>query len=331
MMTDHLSYSDSGVDIDEGAAAVEAIRDAVASTSRPEVMGDLGGFGGLFSASRIAQMADPVLVSGADGVGTKLALARELGKHDSIGIDLVAMCVNDILCCGAEPLFFLDYLAVGKLDRDQAATIVSGIAAGCRQAGCALIGGEMAEHPGVMPDDDYDLAGFCVGVVERAQMIDGRDLADGDVVLGLASSGLHSNGYSLVRKVVDADAELLTPTRIYVRPVLDALAADLPIKAMAHITGGGITNNLDRSLIPGFDVVIDPASWPVPAVIQRIVDAAGLSPAEALSTFNMGIGLALAVAAADADAVQAHFEAAGERVFRIGHVAAGGSQKVRYQ
>ncbi|MCL2324662.1 MAG: phosphoribosylformylglycinamidine cyclo-ligase [Actinomycetia bacterium] len=330
-MTDHLSYSDSGVDIDEGAAAVEAIRDAVASTSRPEVMGDLGGFGGLFSASRIAQMADPVLVSGADGVGTKLALARELGKHDSIGIDLVAMCVNDILCCGAEPLFFLDYLAVGKLDRDQAATIVSGIAAGCRQAGCALIGGEMAEHPGVMPDDDYDLAGFCVGVVERAQMIDGRDLADGDVVLGLASSGLHSNGYSLVRKVVDADAELLTPTRIYVRPVLDALAADLPIKAMAHITGGGITNNLDRSLIPGFDVVIDPASWPVPAVIQRIVDAAGLSPAEALSTFNMGIGLALAVAAADADAVQAHFEAAGERVFRIGHVAAGGSQKVRYQ
>ena len=330
-MTDHLSYSDSGVDIDEGAAAVEAIRDAVASTSRPEVMGDLGGFGGLFSASRIAQMADPVLVSGADGVGTKLALARELGKHDSIGIDLVAMCVNDILCCGAEPLFFLDYLAVGKLDRDQAATIVSGIAAGCRQAGCALIGGEMAEHPGVMPDDDYDLAGFCVGVVERAQMIDGRDLADGDVVLGLASSGLHSNGYSLVRKVVDADAELLTPTRIYVRPVLDALAADLPIKAMAHITGGGITNNLDRSLIPGFDAVIDPASWPVPAVIQRIVDAAGLSPAEALSTFNMGIGYALIVAPEAAKAAQAHFEAAGERVFRIGHVAAGGSQKVRYQ
>ena len=343
-MADHISYSDSGVDIDEGAAAVEAIRAAVKSTYRPEVIGDLGGFGGLFSAGRIAQMADPILVSGTDGVGTKLALARELGKHDTVGIDLVAMCVNDILCCGAEPLFFLDYLAVGKLDAAQAAEIVGGIAEGCRQAGCALIGGEMAEHPGVMPADDYDLAGFCVGVVDRARMIDGRDLAAGDLILGLASSGLHSNGYSLVRRVVEASgidlhgdleghgelgALLMAPTRIYVRPVLTALAAGLPIKAMAHITGGGITENLNRCLTPGFDAVIDPTSWPVPAVIQRVVDAAGLSPEEALKTFNMGIGYALVVAPDAADAVQTHFEAAGERVHSIGRIAAGGSQQVR--
>ena len=345
-MTDHLSYSDSGVDIDEGAAAVEAIRDAVASTSRPEVMGDLGGFGGLFSASRIAQMADPVLVSGTDGVGTKLALARELGKHDSIGIDLVAMCVNDILCCGAEPLFFLDYLACGKLDAVRVAEVIGGIAEGCRQAGCALIGGEMAEHPGVMADEDYDLAGFCVGVVERGRMVDGRDLADGDLILGLASSGFHSNGFSLVRRVIaerkldlSADFEgrgelgalLLAPTRIYVRPVLTALAAGLPIKAMAHITGGGITGNLNRCLRPGFDALVDLQSWLVPPVMQLIVEQAGLTDAEALATFNCGIGYTLVVAPDGADALRAHFEAAGERVYCTGRIVASGNQQVRYR
>ena len=353
--TSHITYTDAGVDIDEGAAAVEAIRAAVKSTRRPEVIGDLGGFGGLFRARALARYDDPVLVSGADGVGTKLALASAYGKHDTVGIDLVAMCVNDILCCGAEPLFFLDYLATGKLDRERAAEVIGGIAEGCRQAQCALIGGEMAEHPGVMADADYDLAGFCVGVVDADNMIDGRDLAAGDVILGLASSGLHSNGFSLVRRVIeergldlraqlDADpgggagpdsggelgALLLEPTRIYASSVLVALAAELPIKAMAHITGGGITNNLNRCLRPGFDASLDTSAWPVPPVIDFIVEQAGLSPTEALATFNMGIGFALVTPAATAEAVQAYFESAGERVYRIGHIVAGGNQRVRY-
>ena len=342
----HITYADAGVDIDEGAAAVDAIRAAVKSTSRPEVIGDLGGFGGLFSAAALSRFADPILVSGTDGVGTKLALAQAYGKHDTVGIDLVAMCVNDILCCGAEPLFFLDYLATGKLDSARAAEVIGGIAEGCRQAGCALIGGEMAEHPGVMPAEDYDLAGFCVGVVDRPRMVDGRDLAAGDAILGLASSGLHSNGYSLVRRVIgehgldlhtDLDghgelgALLLAPTRIYVKPVLAALAAGLPIKAMAHITGGGITNNLDRCLRPGFDAVVDPDAWPVPPVVQFIIEQAGLTQDEALATFNRGIGLALVVAPEAADDVSAHFEAAGERVYRIGQIADGGTQQVRYE
>ncbi|MCL2333151.1 MAG: phosphoribosylformylglycinamidine cyclo-ligase [Actinomycetia bacterium] len=345
-MTDHISYTDAGVDIDEGAAAVEAIGVAVKSTYRPEVVGDLGGFGGLFSAAALAHYDDPVLVSGTDGVGTKLALAQAYGKHDTVGIDLVAMCVNDILCCGAEPLFFLDYLATGKLDAARASEVIGGIAAGCRQAGAALIGGEMAEHPGVMPADDYDLAGFCVGVVERARMVDGRDLADGDVILGLASSGLHSNGYSLVRRVIaersldlHADFEgygelgalLLTPTRIYVKPVLAALAAGLPIKAMAHITGGGITHNLGRCLRPGFDALVDPHAWQIPLLHRFIAQQAGLTPEEALATFNCGIGLALVVAPSDASALRAHFEAAGEQVSRLGLVVAGNGQTVRYQ
>ena len=347
-MTDntHITYADAGVDIDEGAAAVEAIRAAVKSTYRPEVIGDLGGFGGLFSAGKLADYDDPILVSGTDGVGTKLALAQAYGKHDTVGIDLVAMCVNDILCCGAEPLFFLDYLATGKLDSMRAAEVIGGIAEGCRQAGCALIGGEMAEHPGVMPVEDYDLAGFCVGVVDRPRMVDGRDLADGDVILGLASSGLHSNGYSLVRRVIEereldlqADLEghgelgalLLAPTRIYVKPVRDALTAGLPIKAMAHITGGGLTHNLDRCLRPGFDAVIDPAAWPVPPQIRFIVEQAGLSQGEALATFNLGIGFTLVTTPEAVDVVRAYLEVAGEQVYRIGNIVAGGAQQVRYE
>jgi len=343
----HISYQDAGVDTQAGAQAVDAIRAAVKSTYRPEVLGDIGGFGGLFQIGELAaRYRNPVLVSGTDGVGTKLALAQAYGKHDTVGIDLVAMCVNDILCSGAEPLFFLDYLAIGKLDPAVASELVAGVAEGCRRAGCALIGGEMAEHPGVMNADDYDLAGFCVGIVEGDAMIDGRDMAEGDVILGLASSGLHSNGYSLVRRVIEANdldlhagfecgaselgAALLEPTRIYVKPVLAALEAGLPIKAMAHITGGGITENLNRCLAEGFDALVDPAAWSVPPVIQMIVEAAGLTPAEALATFNMGIGFALVVAPDAADAVQAHFEAAGEQVYRIGHITAGGAQQVRY-
>ena len=263
-----VTYAEAGVDIVEGARAVDAIKDTVHSTYRPEVVGDIGGFGGLFSIAAAKDMADPLLVSGTDGVGTKLKVAQRLGVHDTVGIDLVAMCVNDILATGAEPLFFLDYVAVGKLDAEAMAKIVGGIGEGCRQSGCALIGGEMAEHPGVMDPDDYDLSGFCVGLVDRPRMFDPESVREGDVLIGLASSGLHSNGYSLARKVcVEGRSEeelrearedlggqsileaLLTPTRIYVKPVRTVME-EVPggIRALAHITGGGITENLNRAL-----------------------------------------------------------------------------------
>jgi phosphoribosylformylglycinamidine cyclo-ligase len=280
------------------------------------------------------------MVSGTDGVGTKLKVAQIADKHDTVGIDLVAMCANDILVTGAEPLFFLDYIAIGKLDSDRVAQIVSGIAEGCRQAGCSLIGGEMAEHPGVMPADDYDLSGFCVGVVDRPRMIDGSTVAPGDVILGLASSGLHSNGFSLVRRVlVDgheaeldlprvelggrhlADA-LLEPTRIYVRPVLDLLA-EMPVKAMAHITGGGITENLDRALASDCDARIARGCWPVPRIFGVVEEAAALSEDDLYRTFNMGIGYMLIVdgrlAADAAAALREH----GERVYEVGEIVEG--------
>jgi len=341
-----VTYRDAGVDTAEGARAVGAIRDAVRSTYRREVIGDIGGFGGLFSAAGLKDMEDPVLVSGTDGVGTKLKLAQLLDRHDTVGIDLVAMCVNDILVTGAEPLFFLDYIAIGKLDSERVASIVSGIAEGCRQAGCALIGGEMAEHPGVMAEDDYDLSGFCVGAVDRPRMVDGSTVAPGDVVLGLASSGLHSNGYSLVRRVlvdgheaeldlprVDlggrhlADA-LLEPTRIYVGAVRDLLT-ELPVKAMAHITGGGITENLDRVLPVACDAHIVRGSWRVPRIFDLVGEAAALSDDELYKTLNMGIGYALIVdrrLAADAAAV---LKERGERVYEIGEIVEG-SGKVTY-
>lgn len=309
-MAEQITYKDAGVDIDEGARAVDAIRTSVKSTYRPEVIGDIGGFGGLFSAAALKEMDDPILVSGTDGVGTKLALAQMAGKHDTVGIDLVAMCVNDVLACGAEPLFFLDYVAIGKLRSEHIAQVVGGIAEGCRQAGCALIGGEMAEHPGVMDPDDYDLSGFCVGVVDRPKMLNPADVAEGDAILGLASTGIHSNGFSLVRRavteVMGADEltverdeldgvsvldALLAPTRIYVKSILELRRAVPQIHAVAHITGGGITENLNRALNGHVDAQIDEGTWTQPPIIDFVVEKAGLSRTEALKTFNCGIGM----------------------------------------
>jgi len=332
-----INYKDAGVDIDEGARAVDAIRAAVKSTYTPEVIGDIGGFGGLFSAAAFKDMHDPVLVSGTDGVGTKLELAKRLGIHDTVGIDLVAMCVNDIVVSGARPLFFLDYLAIGKLEASFAAEVVGGIAEGCRQAGCALIGGEMAEHPGLMPEGDYDISGFCVGVVDRPRMIGSALVREGDVILGLPSSGFHSNGFSLIRRAVtDAltDEELatrtlpdgsllgealLTPTRIYVKPLLEALEAGLPIHAAAHITGGGITENLNRALPPGLDAAVTLATWLIPPVMDEVLDQTKLELHEALKTFNMGIGMALICAPEGMPEITRHFRNSG-RIFRIGEV-----------
>jgi len=343
-----ITYRDAGVDTAEGGRAVDRIREAVRSTRRPEVIGDIGGFGGLFSAAAFKEMADPVMVSGTDGVGTKLLLAQLLGKHDTVGIDLVAMCANDILVTGAEPLFFLDYIAIGKLDSELVGSVVEGIAEGCRQAGCALIGGEMAEHPGVMEPGDYDLSGFCVGVVDRPKIIDGSTVAQGDVVLGLASSGFHSNGFSLVRKVLveghEAELDLprvdlggktlgealLAPTRIYADAVKALLASDAPVKAIAHITGGGITENLDRVLPATCNAEVVRGSWPVPRVIELGVEAAGLPEDEAYKTFNMGLGLMLVFDPKDAPAAAAVLRTAGEKVFEVGEIVAG-EGKVTYR
>lgn len=338
-----VTYAEAGVDIVEGARAVDAIKDTVHSTYRPEVVGDIGGFGGLFSIAAAKDMADPLLVSGTDGVGTKLKVAQRLGVHDTVGIDLVAMCVNDILATGAEPLFFLDYVAVGKLDAEAMAKIVGGIGEGCRQSGCALIGGEMAEHPGVMDPDDYDLSGFCVGLVDRPRMLDPGSVREGDVLIGLASSGLHSNGYSLARKVcIEGRTEeelrearedlggqsileaLLTPTRIYVKPVR-AVMEQVPggIRALAHITGGGITENLNRALPAGVNAEVDLGTWPIPPVVRFACEQANLSEAEALKTFNMGLGMVLIVDPAAAEAVEAALAAAGEETYRVGRIVAG--------
>jgi phosphoribosylformylglycinamidine cyclo-ligase len=335
-----FTYRDAGVSTAEGARAVHAIRDAVRSTYRPEVIGDIGGFGGLFSAAAFKQMDDPVLVSGTDGVGTKLKIAQLLGRHGTVGIDLVGMCANDVLVTGAEPLFFLDYIAIGKLDSARVASIVSGIAEGCRQAGCALVGGEMAEHPGVMVEDDYDLSGFCVGVVDRPRIVDGSGVATGDVILGIASNGLHSNGFSLVRHVLVDDHEseldlprvdlggrrlgdvLLEPTRIYVKPVLDLLH-ELPVKAMAHITGGGITENLDRVLPKDCDARIVRGSWRVPRIFGLLESEAALDADEMYRTFNMGIGFTIVVDRRLAPDAAAALHDAGERVFEIGEVVEG--------
>lgn len=338
-----FTYKDAGVDTTEGARAVDAIKACVATTKRPEVIGGLGGFGGLFSAAKLKDMADPVLVSGTDGVGTKLRLAQLFDRHETVGIDLVAMCVNDLLASGAEPLFFLDYIAIGHIEAEHVAQIVGGIADGCRQAGCALVGGEMAEHPGVMAKDDYDLAGFCVGVVDRPKMILPEMVQEGDAILGIASSGLHSNGYSLARKVcIEGRTEeelrearedlggqsileaLLTPTRIYVKPVR-AVMEQVPggIRALAHITGGGITENLNRALPAGVNAEVDLGTWPIPSVVRFACEQANLSEAEALKTFNMGLGMVLIVDPAAAEAVEAALAAAGEETYRVGRIVAG--------
>lgn len=346
-MAEQITYKDAGVDIDEGARAVDAIRASVKSTYRPEVIGDIGGFGGLFSAAALKQMDDPILVSGTDGVGTKLALAQMAGKHDTVGIDLVAMCVNDVLACGAEPLFFLDYVAIGKLRSDHISQVVGGIAEGCRQAGCALVGGEMAEHPGVMNPDDYDLSGFCVGAVDRPKMLNPENVAEGDVILGLASTGIHSNGFSLVRRavteVMDAGeltverAELdgvsvldalLAPTRIYVKSILELRRAVPQIHAVAHITGGGITENLNRALNDHVDAQIDEGTWTQPPIIDFVVEKAGLSREEALKTFNCGIGMCVICPPEVERAAIEQLESTGEKVFKIGSVIPGDGKVV---
>jgi len=320
--TKPLTYRDAGVDIDAGDELVERIKPHVRRTFRPEVIGDLGGFGGLFAIPR--GYTDPVLVSGTDGVGTKLKVAFATGKHDTIGIDLVAMCVNDVAVSGAEPLFFLDYFASGKLDVAVGEAVVKGIADGCRQAGCALIGGETAELPGMYTDGEYDLAGFAVGIVERGKILDGKSIRPGDVVIGVQSSGLHSNGYSLARKVLsldhDADA-LLAPTRIYVRAIRAALAA-ADVKGVAHITGGGLVENPPRVLADGLVMRLDEKAWPQLPVFQKIA-ASGVARSEMRRTFNCGLGLVAVVAAGDADKVRAAFEQAGERAFVVGDIAPG--------
>ncbi|MCR1766462.1 Phosphoribosylformylglycinamidine cyclo-ligase [Burkholderia glumae] len=328
-----LSYRDAGVDIDAGDALVDKIKPFAKKTLRDGVLGGIGGFGALFEVPK--KYREPVLVSGTDGVGTKLKLAFHLNRHDTVGQDLVAMSVNDILVQGAEPLFFLDYFACGKLDVETAATVVKGIATGCEMAGCALIGGETAEMPGMYPDGEYDLAGFAVGAVEKSRIIDGSTIAAGDVVLGLASSGIHSNGFSLVRKIIEranpdldaafdgrtlADA-LIAPTRIYVKPLL-ALMAKLPVKGMAHITGGGLVENIPRVLREGLTAELDQTAWTLPPLFQWLQQHGGVADAEMHRVFNCGIGMAVIVAAADADAAVAELSAAGEQVWKIGKVRA---------
>ena len=331
-----LTYAEAGVDIDAGNSLVERIKPAAKRTARPGVMAGLGGFGALFDL-KAAGYTDPVLVAATDGVGTKLRIAIDTGNVDTIGIDLVAMCVNDLVCQGAEPLFFLDYFATGKLDVDSAARIIEGIAAGCEASGCALIGGETAEMPGMYKAGDFDLAGFAVGAMERGRALP-EGVAEGDVLLGLASDGVHSNGYSLVRRIVEmsglgwADESpfgtgalgeaLLRPTRLYVKQVLAAIGAG-GVHGLAHITGGGLSENLPRVLPGGLGCEVDLNSWTLPPVFRWLAENGGLAEGELLKTFNAGIGMVLAVSADRADAITELLQAEGETVYRIGQVADG--------
>tara|TARA_B110000196_G_scaffold55796_1_gene46188 strand:+ start:170 stop:1207 length:1038 start_codon:yes stop_codon:yes gene_type:complete len=331
-----LTYRDAGVDIEAGESLVERIKPLVQKTQRPECLGNIGGFGGLFELP-IDRYRRPVLVSGTDGVGTKLKLAVILDRHDTIGIDLVAMCVNDVLVLGAEPLYFLDYFATGRLSPEHAQSVIAGIASGCEAAGAALIGGETAEMPGMYSPGDYDLAGFCVGVVEKDQIIDGSHIRAGDQVLGLASSGLHSNGYSLARAVLERSSAtldqpigettlgeaLLAPTRIYVRPILALLKA-VPIHGIAHITGGGLTGNIPRILPDNCDCRIDTTAWPRSEIFQWLQSEGSIDDTEMLRTFNCGIGLVIIVSSDTAAQAQQMLEASGETVYRLGEVQAGG-------
>jgi len=329
------TYKDAGVDIDAGNTFVQKIKPLVKSTFRPEVMTEIGGFGGLFSLNA-SKYKNPVLVSGTDGVGTKLKLAFLADHHETVGIDLVAMCVNDIIVQGAEPLFFLDYLATGRLDPDKAALVVAGIAEGCRMAGCALIGGETAEMPGFYADGEYDIAGFTVGVVEKEQIIDGSSITNGNILIGIGSSGLHSNGYSLARRIIfermgltinsklpDTDRtvaeELLTPTRIYVRSILNLLK-DFRINGIAHITGGGILENVPRILPRGCSAHIRKDSWEIPAIFRILQEAGNVETNEMYRTFNMGIGMVLAVSKNDLEDILCRLSGLGEKAWMIGDV-----------
>jgi phosphoribosylformylglycinamidine cyclo-ligase len=335
-----LSYRDAGVDIDAGDQLVENIKPYAKRTMRPEVLGGIGGFGALFEISK--KYKNPVLVSGTDGVGTKLKLAFMLDRHDTVGIDLVAMSVNDILVQGAEPLFFLDYFACGKLDVATATDVVKGIAAGCEQAGCALIGGETAEMPGMYPAGEYDLAGFAVGAVEKDKIIGGTTIQPGDAVLGLASSGAHSNGYSLIRKIVERTGTdmnsdfhgrplgdvLMAPTRIYVKPLLKLIEA-LPVKGMAHITGGGLLENVPRILQPELTAVLDKSAWEMPPLFHWLREQGNVAADEMYRTFNCGIGMAVVVAAEHAEQAMKLLREAGEQVWRIGCIEARGEGRAQ--
>lgn len=326
-----ISYRDAGVDIEAGDALVEQIKPFAKRTMRPEVLGGIGGFGSLFEMPK--KFKNPVLVSGTDGVGTKLKLAFQLNKHDTVGIDLVAMSVNDILVQGAEPLFFLDYFACGKLEVGTAAAVIKGIAQGCEQSGCALVGGETAEMPGMYPAGEYDLAGFAVGCVDKEKIINGTTIAEGDVVLGLASSGAHSNGYSLIRKLIeksgiDMDSDfhgksfrdvVMAPTRIYVKPLLK-LIETMPVKGMAHITGGGITENVPRVLPEGLTAEVKKGSWDMPPLFTWLQAQGNVADSEMYKTFNCGIGMVVIISAENAQAAQDLLAGEGEQVWRIGHI-----------
>ncbi len=334
-----LDYRTAGVDIEAGYKSVELIKGFVKETNRPEVLGGLGGFSGAFSMKAIKDMEDPVLLSGTDGVGTKIKLAFLLDKHDTIGIDAVAMCVNDVACAGGEPLFFLDYIACGKNEPEKIAQIVKGVAEGCKQSDCALIGGETAEHPGLMPEDEYDVAGFTVGVVDRKDMIDGSTIKEGDVLIGVASTGVHSNGFSLVRKVFDMTKEsletyydelgmtlgecLLTPTRIYVKMMKSLKNAGIKVKGCSHITGGGFYENIPRMLPDGIRAEIKKDSYEIPPIFKLMQEKGGIEEQMMYNTYNMGLGMVLAVDPADVDAALSAIEASGDKAFVVGRAVAG--------
>ena len=334
-----MDYKKAGVDIEAGYKSVELMKKYVKETMRPEVLGGIGGFSGAFSLDKIKTMEKPTLVSGTDGVGTKIKLAFLMDKHDTVGIDCVAMCVNDIACAGGEPLFFLDYIACGKNEPEKIATIVKGVAEGCKQCGAALIGGETAEHPGLMPEDEYDLAGFAVGVVDEKDLITGKDLKAGDVLIGIASSGVHSNGFSLVRKVFEMTKEsldtyydelgktlgeaLIEPTRIYVKALKSIKDAGVKVKACSHITGGGFYENIPRMLPEGVKAVVKKDSYEVPAIFKLLQKKGGIEEQMMYNTYNMGIGMIVAVAAADVDKAMKAIEAAGETCYVVGNIQDG--------
>ncbi len=334
-----MDYKKAGVDIEAGYRAVELMKKFVKETERPEVLGGLGGFSGAFSLKNFMNMEEPTLLSGTDGVGTKIKIAFELDKHDTIGIDCVAMCVNDVACAGGEPLFFLDYIACGKNEPEKIASIVKGVAEGCKMSDCALIGGETAEHPGLMPEDEYDLAGFTVGIVDKKNIIDGSALKEGDTLIGIASSGIHSNGYSLVRKVFNIKKEaldvyyeslgatlgetLLTPTRIYVKPLRAVKEAGIKIKACSHVTGGGFYENIPRMLKEGTRAVVRKGSYAVPPIFDMLAKDGNIEEKMMYNTYNMGLGMVIAVDSSEADRAVAVLKEAGENAYIVGEIKNG--------
>ncbi len=334
-----MDYKKAGVDIEAGYRSVELMKEYVKGTKRPEVLGGLGGFSGAFSLSKIKEMENPVLVSGTDGVGTKIKLAFIMDRHDTVGIDCVAMCVNDIVCAGGEPLFFLDYIACGKNHPEKVASIVKGVAEGCKMAGAALIGGETAEHPGLMPEEEYDLAGFAVGVVDEKDLIDGKKIKSGDVILGIASSGVHSNGFSLIRKIFVMTTEslntyydelgktlgeaLIEPTKIYVKALKNVKEAGVVIKGCSHITGGGFYENIPRMLPDGVTAVIEKGSYPIPPIFELMRKEGNLEEKVMYNTYNMGLGMVLAVAPENAQKAIEAIEAAGDKAYVVGKIQDG--------